>query len=318
MEQRFEGKVAIVTGAGQGLGKAVALRLAREGAEVVAAEINDETAAQTAQEVESLGGRALAHRIDVARPAEIQALVERVVTEFGRIDILVNVAGIAQTKPFLEITEEDWDRILDVNLKGTVFCMQAVGRQMIRQIPPQGQGESSRGEGVPPLPVAGILPALRGRDALDTEEQGQDAPATNHGKIVNFSSISGRRGRSLQMAYAASKAAIISVTQSAALAFSPHHINVNAVCPGVVPTPMWEQIDRDRARFMAQDLQTRAHVSGGPVQPGEAMRAFIEKVPLQRAGTPEEVAAAVAFLCSSDADYITGQALNVDGGFEMD
>ena len=98
--------------------------------------------------------------------------------------------------------------------------------------------------------------------------------------------------------------AIISVTQSAALAFSPYNINVNAVCPGVIPTPMWEQIDRDRSRLMG-------------AQPGEALKAFIEKVPLQRAGTPEDVAGAVAFLCSADADYITGQTLNVDGGFEM-
>jgi NAD(P)-dependent dehydrogenase (short-subunit alcohol dehydrogenase family) len=294
MEQKLSSKVAIVTGAGQGIGKAVALRLAREGADVVVAEINIETAADTAREIESLGRRSAAHPLNVAHVAEIQAMVDRIVAEFGRIDILVNVAGIAQTKPFLELTEEDWDRILDVNLKGTVFCMQAVGRHMIRQIPASGRDESSRGEGV--------SPSDHGQDARET--QGQDALATNCGKIVNFSSISGRRGRSVQMAYAASKAAIISVTQSAALAFSPYNINVNAVCPGVVPTPMWEQIDRDRARLMG-------------AQPGEAMRAFIEKIPLQRAGTPEDMAGVVAFLCSSDADYITGQTLNVDGGFEM-
>jgi NAD(P)-dependent dehydrogenase (short-subunit alcohol dehydrogenase family) len=282
MEQRQAGKVAIVTGAGQGIGKAVALRLAREGADVVVAEINEEAAAQTAQELRALGRRALAQPVNVAAPAEIQALVDHVVAAFGHIDILVNAAGIAQTKPFLEITEEDWDRVLAVNLKGTVFCMQVVGRQMIRQIPPE---------------VAAQGPA--------TEEQGQDALATGScGKIVNFSSISGRRGRSVQMAYAASKAAIISVTQSAALALSPYHINVNAVCPGVIPTPMWEQIDRDRGRLAG-------------VRPGEAMKAFIEKVPLRRSGSPEEVAGAVAFLCAPDADYITGQTLNVDGGFEM-
>jgi NAD(P)-dependent dehydrogenase (short-subunit alcohol dehydrogenase family) len=100
------------------------------------------------------------------------------------------------------------------------------------------------------------------------------------------------------------KAAIISVTQSAALAFSPYNINVNAVCPGVVPTPMWDQIDRDRSQLMG-------------AKPGEALKTFVEKVPLLRAGSPEDVAGAVAFLCSSDADYITGQTLNVDGGFEM-
>ncbi|MCU0914815.1 MAG: glucose 1-dehydrogenase [Planctomycetes bacterium] len=273
MDQRLSGQVAIVTGAGQGIGKAVALRLAGEGANIVVAEIRRETAEGTARQVQSLGHRALAHPLDVAQPAEIQSLVDHAVAQFGRIDVLVNAAGIAQTQSFLELTEEDWDRVVDTNLKGTVFCMQAVGRQLIRQIPPEV--------------------VARGR------------ADHSYGKIVNFSSISGRRGRSVQMAYAASKAAIISATQSAALAFSPYNINVNAVCPGVVPTPMWEQIDRDRSRLMG-------------AQPGEALKAFIEKVPLLRAGTPEDVAGAVAFLCSPDADYITGQTLNVDGGFEMD
>jgi meso-butanediol dehydrogenase/(S,S)-butanediol dehydrogenase/diacetyl reductase len=291
MDQQLSGKVAIVTGAGRGIGKAVALRLAREGARVVAVDINGETADATARELQALGGPASAHAMDVGRPPEIERLVEYVVGVFGHIDVLVNAAGIARTQAFLEMTEEDWDRVVDTNLKGTVFFMQAVGRQMIRQIPPelvaQGRAALLRGEGVSP------------------SNRGQDARATqSYGKIVNFSSISGRRGRSIQMAYAASKAAIISVTQSAALAFSRYNINVNAVCPGVIPTPMWDQIDRDRSRLMG-------------ARPGEALKAFADKVPLQRAGTPEDVAAAVAFLCSADADYITGQTLNVDGGFEM-
>jgi acetoin reductase-like protein len=273
MESRLSGKLAIVTGAGQGIGKAVALRLAREGADIVAVDINPETAEATARDVRALDRRGQAHRMDVASPAEIESVVGRTVTQFGRIDILVNAAGIARTEPFLDLTEQEWDRVIGVNLKGTVFCMQAAARQMIRQVPQeviaQGRAEHS------------------------------------YGKIVNFSSISGRRGRSVQMAYAASKAAIISVTQSAALALSSYNINVNAVCPGVIPTPMWEQIDRDRSRIMG-------------AQPGDAMKAFIEKVPLLRAGSTDDVAGAVAFLCSADADYITGQTLNVDGGFEMD
>jgi len=272
MESRLSGKVAIVTGAGQGIGKAVALRLAREGADIVVADINRETAEETARDVRALNRRAQAHPVNVACLAEIESMVGGAIAQFGRIDILVNAAGIAQTTPFLELTEEEWDRVIDINLKGTVFCMQAVARQMIGQVPQEviAQGQAER----------------------------------SYGKIVNFSSISGRRGRSVQMAYAASKAAIISVTQSVALALSPYNINVNAVCPGVIPTPMWEQIDRDRSRIMG-------------AQPGEAMRAFIEKTPLKRAGSTEDVAGAVAFLCSADADYITGQTLNVDGGFEM-
>ena len=272
MESRLSGKVAIVTGAGQGIGRAVALRLAREAADVIVVDIQAETAEQTARDVRALERRGQAHPANVACPAEIESMVAHAVAEFSRIDILVNAAGIAQTKPFLDLSEAEWDHVIDVNLKGIVFCMQAVARQMIGQVPQEviARGRADR----------------------------------SYGKIVNFSSISGRRGRSVQMAYAASKAAIISVTQSAALALSPYNINVNAVCPGVIPTPMWEQIDRDRSKIMG-------------AEPGEAMKAFIEKVPLQRAGSTEDVAAAVAFLCSADADYITGQTLNVDGGFEM-
>jgi D-sorbitol dehydrogenase (acceptor) len=126
----------------------------------------------------------------------------------------------------------------------------------------------------------------------------------SYGKIVNLSSIAGRRGRPLATHYAASKAAIISITQSAALALAPYRINVNAICPGIVPTPMWQKIDEERGQLFGS-------------KPGEAAKAFVNTVPLKRAATAEDVAGAVAFFCSADADYITGQALNVDGGFEM-
>jgi NAD(P)-dependent dehydrogenase (short-subunit alcohol dehydrogenase family) len=272
MEQRLGEKTAIVTGAGQGIGKAVALRLAEEGANVVVADINPKTVDQTAEEIQALKRRALACHIDIANVAEIQPMIDRAVDEFGRIDILVNAAGVAQTGLFLELTEQQWDQVVDTNLKGTTFIIQAVGRQMIKQVP-------------------------------------EEVKATGHadrsyGKIVNFSSISGRHGRAEQVPYAASKAAIISITQSAALAFAKYNINVNAVCPGVIPTPMWEQIDQDRGR-----------ISG--LAPGESMKSFIERTALKRAGSPEDVAGVVAFLCLPDSDYMTGQTLNIDGGFEM-
>ena len=127
----------------------------------------------------------------------------------------------------------------------------------------------------------------------------------SYGKIVSFSSISGRRGREYALAYAASKAAVISITQSAALAFAPYGINVNAISPSVVVTPMWEQNNREKEQAFGIDAR-------------KASEEFISRIPLKRPGTVEDMAAAVAFLCSPDSDYITGQTLNVDGGFEMD
>lgn len=272
MEQRLIDKIAIVTGAGRGIGKAVALRLAAEGANIVVADINPNTVEQTADEIRKLNRCALACQIDIANVAEIQPMVDRAVAEFDEIDILVNAAGVAQTGLFLELTEQQWDHVLDTNLKGATFIIQAVARRMIEQVPHQvkAAGHADR----------------------------------SYGKIVNFTSISGRHGRAEQIPYAASKAAIISLTQSAALAFAPYNINVNAVCPGVIPTPMWEQIDKDRGRI-------------SDVAPGQSMKSFIERTALKRAGTPEDVAGVVAFLCSSDSDYMTGQTLNIDGGFEM-
>ncbi len=271
MEQRLLGKVAIVTGAGQGIGRAIALRLAREGADVAVVDVNGATADETAAAVRAAGRRAVALALDLSVVSGTTAMVQRVVRELGPLDFLVNNAGVAQTKPFLEITEADWDRVVDVNQKGTFFCIQAAGAVMLARVPAavRASGESDR----------------------------------CYGKIVNLSSISGRHGRSEQPHYAATKAAIISLTQSAALAFAPF-VTVNAIAPSIVPTPMWEQVDRDRSRL-----------AGRPA--GHAMKTYTERIPLKRAGSVEDMAAAVAFLCSPDADYITGQCLNVDGGFEM-
>ncbi len=271
MQGRLNGKTAIVTGAGRGIGRAVALRLAREGANVVVADINEQNAETVAEEIRTIDRQALSCVVDIVNVGNIQSMVDQAVSEFARLNILVTAAGVAQTGLFLDLTQEQWDRVVDTNLKGMAFCVQAAGRQMMSQVPEQVR-------------------------AMDRAEK-------SYGKIVNFSSISGRRGRAEQVPYAASKAAIISVTQSAALAFAPY-INVNAVCPGVVPTTMWDQIDRDRGRIAG-------------LAPGETMKAFVERIPLKRPGRVEDIAGVVAFLCSSDSDYMTGQTLNVDGGFEM-
>jgi NAD(P)-dependent dehydrogenase (short-subunit alcohol dehydrogenase family) len=303
MQQRFAGKVAIVTGAGQGIGQGVALRLAAEGAAVVIADYNASTAAETGVEIQVAGGTALPYAVNIADVGAVQTMVDDVVAHFGRIDILVNNAGVVQTKPMLDLDEIDWDRVIDVNQRGTFFVLQAVARQMIRQLP-----EALRsGAG-----VADLLSNQLGQSTVqaagtrsETGPSGAGGPLlASYGKIVNFSSIAGRRGRPLSTHYAASKAAIISITQSAALALAPYRINVNAVCPGIVPTPMWSQIDQDRAQLFG-------------AREGEAMAAFIQQVPLKRAAAPEDLAGVVAFLCSPDADYITGQAINVDGGYEM-
>ena len=291
MEQRLLDKVAIVTGAGQGIGKGIALRLAREGADVVVAEYNPETAAGAAHEIKGTGRRVLAYPVDISDVGAVRRMVDDVVAEVGHIDILVNNAGVVQTKPMMDLTEKDWDHVMDVNQRGLFFCLQAVAAQMIRQLPEELK--------------AGQLPA----DVISIKgeaDQGADGTGrvASFGKIVNLSSISGRRGRPLSTHYAASKAAIINITQSAALALAPYRINVNAVCPGIVPTPMWDQIDKDRGQLF-------------DAKPGDAMTAFIQTIPLKRAATAEDIAGAVAFFCSPDSDYVTGQALNVDGGYEM-
>jgi NAD(P)-dependent dehydrogenase (short-subunit alcohol dehydrogenase family) len=294
MQQRFAGKVAIVTGAGQGIGQGVALRLAAEGAAVVIADYNAGTAAETAVEIQVAGGQALPYAVNIADVGAVQTMMDDVVAHFGRIDILVNNAGVVQTKPLLDLDEIDWDRVIDVNQRGTFFVLQAVARQMIRQVPDFVRSAAG---------VADVLSGELDRKAAEAATT-SGLLAASYGKIVNFSSIAGRRGRPLSTHYAASKAAIISITQSAALALAPYRINVNAVCPGIVPTPMWTQIDQDRAQLFG-------------AKEGEAMAAFIQQVPLKRAATPEDLAGVVAFLCSTDADYITGQAINVDGGYEM-
>ncbi|MBC7814720.1 MAG: glucose 1-dehydrogenase [Burkholderiales bacterium] len=264
---RHAGKVAIVTGAGQGIGAGVAQRLAHEGATVVIAEYNAANAERVAAEVNGL-----AYPIDISDTAQIDKMVSDVVARYGKIDILVNNAGINKTQSMMDVSPDDYDRVVDVNQRGLFFCLQAVAKQMIAQVPD------------------------------DVKQAGR--AERSYGKIVNFSSIAGRSGRPYAAQYSAAKWAVISITQSAALFLAPYNINVNAVCPGVVPTPMWDDIDRTQAQRFG-------------LQQGDWIKTTIEKVPLKRAATPDDLAAAVSFLCSDDADYITGQTLNVDGGIEM-
>jgi NAD(P)-dependent dehydrogenase (short-subunit alcohol dehydrogenase family) len=269
---RHAGKIAIVTGAGQGIGRGVAKRFAQEGAHVVIAEYNKANAGSAAQELSALGPEALAYPIDIGDTAQIDQMVRHVVARFGRIDILVNNAGVLETLPLFDLTPEKWDWLQRVNQRGLFFCLQAVAKQMVAQVPD------------------------------DVKQAGR--ADRSYGKIVNFSSVAGRSGRPYAAHYSAAKWAVISITQSAAAYLAPYNINVNAVCPGVVPTPMWDDIDKTQAARFG-------------MQPGEWIKKTIEGVPLKRAATPEDLAAAVSFLCSTDADYITGQALNVDGGVEM-
>lgn len=271
--ERHSGKVAIVTGAGQGIGRGIARRLALEGAHVIVADYNAASVRQVTSELAAHSPQSIAYEVDIADLEAVDRLVADVTAAFGRIDLLVNNAGVLKTQPMMDITPNDWDRTQNVNQRGLFFMIQATARQMIAQVP----------------------------DSVKTAGRSD----VSYGKIVNLSSIAGRGGRPYATDYAASKAAVISLTRSAALSLAPYNINVNAVCPGFVATPMWSEIDRVQSeRFsMAQ---------------GEWTKVSIEKIPLKRTGTPEDLAAAVSFLLSSDADYITGQTLNVDGGIEMD
>ena len=250
-------RVAIVTGAGQGIGKAIACRLARDGFAIVIVDINADAVDEVKNEIAELGAKVLAITADLTKLDEIQKVIN-LSAEWGQISVLVNNAGRVLITPFLEITEEEWDSIMTLDLKTVFFAMQFAVSQM-----------------------------------------------SEGGRIVNLSSISGRSGRPDQAHYAAAKCAVISLTQSAALSFATRGITVNAVCPGVVDTPMTSKIHEVRAGTLG-------------ITPEESLNRMVARIPLGRLESPDDVAGAVSFLCSPDAAYITGQSLNVCGGMEMD
>jgi 3-oxoacyl-[acyl-carrier protein] reductase len=241
-------RVAIVTGAGQGIGQGVALKLAASGAHVVACDLNEQSALQTAGQVESMGSKALGLRTNVADRTDVLHLVETTMAEFGRIDILVNNAGIARSATLIRLTEQAWDDVMDVNLKGVFHTTQAVAQHMI---------------------------------------------AAEYGKIVNISSIYGRTGTVGDSNYATSKAGIIGFTKSIARELARYNINVNAILPGMIDTPLLRGI------------------------PDKYLQPMVKEIPLRRVGTPEDIGSVTAFLVSDEASYITGAAIEVTGGWRM-
>ena len=259
MAPELDGQVAIVTGAGRGIGRATALELAGMGADVVVAELDGGNAERTAGEIRALGRRALALTTDVTKAADLRTMAERTLAELGRIDILVNNAGIYRAAASLDVTEEHWDAVLDINAKAVFFASQAVLPTMIAQ---------------------------------------------KSGSIVNLASMAGKVGSKTNLPYNVSKAAVISMTKSLALAHAGEGIRVNCVCPGFVETDMWAVVAREQGKLVGLTAE-------------EFTRQRAALVPLGRMERPEDVASVIGFLASPRAGYMTGQALSVDGGLVM-
>jgi D-sorbitol dehydrogenase (acceptor) len=256
--QRLRGRHALITGAGGGIGLAVARAYLAEGARCTLVDLSPSDALQAL-----LGEQPDAAQFipaDVSRTDRIDAMVQAAQDRFGPVDVLFNNAAVFDLAPLLESDERMYQRLFDVNVKGLFFTMQAVLRRMVEH-------------------------RLKGR-------------------VINLASQAGRRGEALVSHYCATKAAVISYTQSAALAMAPHGIRVNAIAPGVIDTPMWQQVDALFARHEG-------------LRPGEKKAAVGKAVPLGYMGAPQDIAGAAVFLASDESSYITAQTLNVDGGNVM-
>lgn len=251
---RLQNKTAIVTGGARGIGFAIAQGYADEGAQVVIADVLTAEAEEAAQ---AIGKNAEALYLDVTDQDSIDHVVDTVVARHGRVDVLVNNAGIFDMAPLEEVSREQFRKLFAVNTEGLYFMLQAVVRRMLAD----GKG----------------------------------------GRIINMSSQAGRRGDPLLSAYCATKAAVISITQSAALSFAKRGININAIAPGVVDTDMWDRVD-----------ELFAHYENRPI--GEKKREVAEAVPYGRMGRPQDYVGPAVFLASDESEYVVAQTLNVDGG----
>ncbi len=245
---RLKGKIAIITGAGRGIGKATALKFAKEGAKLLIGDVNDSDLETVAKEIADAGGEVVTMNVDVTNRQQVREMVEKAVEVFGKLDILVNNAGITADGQLHKLTEEQWDKVIDVNLKGVFNCSQAAINVM--------------------------------------REQG-------NGVILNASSVVGIYGNFGQTNYAATKWGVIGMTKTWAKEQGRKGIRVNAVAPGFILTPMTKKM------------------------PENVLDMMKNKAPLQRLGTPEDVANAYAFLASDEASFITGAVLSVDGGIVM-
>jgi 3-oxoacyl-[acyl-carrier protein] reductase len=245
---RFDGKIALVTGASRGIGEAVARRLGSEGATVVAAARSADALENVVSGIAAAGGKASAAALDLADPLSVEAAVKSVLAAHGQIDVLVNNAGVTEDNLMLRMSKEAWDRVLATNLTGVFLLTQAVVKGMLKK---------------------------------------------RYGRIVNVTSIVGLMGNAGQVNYAASKAGLVGFTKSVAREFASRNITCNAVAPGFIATAMTEKIT------------------------DEAKQGLSGQIPLGRLGTVEDVAAAVSFLASDEASYVTGTVLNVSGGLYM-
>jgi len=245
---RFKDRVVLVTGGGGGIGRTIALLFAGEGAHIVIGDLNVAGGEETVEMIRQKGGQAVFVEANVTRFEDAEKMVAQAVENWGRLDVLINNAGVTRDGLLLRMSEEDWDLVLDINLKGAFLCTKAAIKVMLKQ---------------------------------------------RSGAIVNIASVVGRMGQAGQANYAASKGGLIALTKSVAKEVAGRNIRVNAVAPGFIETQM-------------------THVLSDEVK-----KAWLERIPLNRAGTMEDVAKGVAFLASDDASYLTGQTIGIDGGMLM-